>query len=233
MASRALLAGNTIVWPGVFCPRPIIVQAAIMQAICFARRVVVAALFICVGCAPVFGETIAERAAPCLACHGESGQSETSETPSLGGQPAPYLVIQLYLFREQQRASTLKKDDQKIQDMSEITKGFTDDDLRNFSDFIAKLPSPKPPADAGDPARMQRGSALITQNRCNNCHNLDLAGRENIPRIADQREDYLAKTLREYKSNIRHGYDGVMADVLAPVSDQQILDLAYYIARFR
>lgn len=35
------------------------------------------------------------------------------------------------------------------------------------------------------------------QNRCNSCHNLDLTGGENIPRIADQREDYLLKTLRE------------------------------------
>jgi cytochrome c553 len=204
-----------------------------MQTVGFTRGVVAAALFICAGSVPVLGETIAERAAPCLACHGESGQSETPEIPSLGGQPAPYLLIQLYLFREQQRASALKKGDQMIQIMSEMTKGFTDDDLRNFSDFIAKLSPPEPPAIAGDPTRMQRGSALITQNRCNSCHNLDLAGRENIPHIADQREDYLAKTLREYKSNARHGYDGVMAEVLAPVSDQQILDLAYYIAHFR
>lgn len=204
-----------------------------MQMVGFIRRVAAAVLFICASGVPVLGETIAERAAPCLACHGESGQSETPEIPSLGGQPAPYLLIQLYLFREQQRASALKKDDQMIQVMSEMTKGFTDDDLRNYSDFIAKLPAPKPPADAGDAARMQRGSALITQNRCNSCHNLDLAGRESIPHIADQREDYLAKTLREYKSNARHGYDGVMAEVLAPVSDEQIADLAYYIARFR
>ena len=204
-----------------------------MQNVSFKPCVVAAALFICVGSVQVLGETLAERAAPCLACHGESGQSETPEIPSLGGQPAPYLLIQLYLFREQQRASALKKDDQMIQVMSEMTKGFTDDDLRNFSDFIAKLPAPKPPADTGDPARMQRGSALITQNRCNSCHNLDLAGRENIPHIANQREDYLAKTLREYKSNVRHGYDGVMAEVLASVTDQQILDLAYFIARFR
>ena len=169
-----------------------------------------------------FGETTAERAAPCLACHGERGQSETPQIPSLGGQPAPFLLIQLYLFRENQRASPSKKDDPMIQVMSEMTKGFTDDDLRNFSDFIAKLPAPKPPADAGDPARMQRGSALITQNRCNSCHNLDLAGRENIPHIANQREDYLARTLHEYKTNVRHGYDGVMAEVLAPVTDDQI-----------
>jgi cytochrome c553 len=204
-----------------------------MQAMSFARRVAVAVLFAGVGSTSAFSETTAERAAPCLACHGERGQSETPQIPSLGGQPAPYLLIQLYLFRENQRASPLKKDDPMIQVMSEMTKGFTDDDLRNFSDFIAKLPAPKPPADTGDPARMQRGRALITQNRCNSCHNLDLAGREYIPHIANQREDYLARTLKEYKTNVRHGYDGAMAEVLAPVSDDQIADLAYYIARFR
>lgn len=204
-----------------------------MQAMSFARRVAVAVLFAGVGSTSAFSETTAERAAPCLACHGERGQSETPQIPSLGGQPAPYLLIQLYLFRENQRASPLKKDDPMIQVMSEMTKGFTDDDLRNFSDFIAKLPAPKPPTDTGDPARMQRGRALITQNRCNSCHNLDLAGRENIPHIANQREDYLARTLKEYKTNVRHGYDGAMAEVLAPVSDDQIADLAYYIARFR
>lgn len=204
-----------------------------MQAISIARRVAVAALLVGVGGMPLRGETIAERAAPCLACHGETGQSETPQIPSLGGQPAPYLLIQLYLFRENQRASPLKKDDQMIQVMSEMTKGFTDDDLRNFSDFVAKLPAPKPPADAGDPARIERAKALITQNRCNSCHNLDLAGRENIPHIANQREDYLARTLGEYKTNVRHGYDGVMAEVMAPVTAEQIADLAYYISRFR
>ena len=71
---------------------------------------------------------------------------------------------------------------------------------------------------------MQAAAALITQHRCNSCHDLDLTGRENIPHIANQREDYLVKTLREYKSNIRHGYDGVMAEVLAPVERQQIVD---------
>ena len=188
------------------------------------RTLAAALTLACAGASPLWAETLAERAAPCLACHGEKGVSETPEIPSLGGQPAPYLLIQLYLFREKQRT---------VEIMNEMTKGFTDDDLRNFSDFIAKLPAPPPPADAGDPARMQRASALITAHRCNSCHGLDLAGRENIPHIADQREDYLAKTLREYKSNTRHGYDGVMAEVTQPITDEQIADLAYYIARFR
>ena len=190
------------------------------------------AALICAAVTPLYAETFSERVAPCLACHGEKGQSENPLVPSLGGQPAPYLLIQLYLFRENQRASTFKKDDQMIQVMTEMTKGFTDDDLRAFSDYLAKLPAP-PPVDAPDPARMQRGSALITSNRCNSCHNLDLSGRENIPHIANQREDFLAKTLREYKDNTRHGYDGVMAEVLAPVSEAQIADLAHFIAHFR
>jgi len=178
----------------------------------------------CASAQPLAAETLAERAAPCLACHGEKGVSETPDIPSLGGQPAPYVLIQLYLFREKQRT---------VEIMNEMTKRFTDDDLRNFSDFIAKLPAPPPPADAGESARIQAGGSLITAHRCNSCHGLDLAGRENIPHIANQREDFLAKTLREYKSNTRHGYDGVMAEVTQPLTDAQIGDLSYTIARFR
>ena len=167
-------------------------------------------------------KTFNERASVCLSCHGEKGQSKTPETPSLGGQPAPYLLIQLYLFREKQRVS---------EPMNDID--FSDDDLRLFSDNLSKLPPPLPPSSALDAARMTSGGVLITKHRCNNCHDLDLSGRDNVPRIANQREDYLLKTLREYKNNTRHGYDGMMAEVLAPITEAQIVDLAYVIARFR
>jgi cytochrome c553 len=117
--------------------------------------------------------------------------------------------------------------------MNEMAKPLSDDDLRTFSEFIGKLPKPAPPADAGDPARMARGQALAAQHRCNACHNSDFSGKENVPRIANQREDYLSKTMREYKDNSRHGYDGTMAEVLQPVAPEQIADLAYYLARVR
>src|SRR6185312_1442293 len=169
-------------------------------------------------------ETIQERIVPCLACHGEKGQSETENTPSLGGQQAPYALIQLFMFREKLRT---------FEPMNEIAKSFTDDDLQKFSDFIAKLPKPQPPADVGDPARMQRGLALAQANRCNSCHNADFSGKENVPRLASQREDYLNKTLSEYKDNSRHGYDGTMADVMGSVTKEQIPELAYYISHYR
>ena len=169
-------------------------------------------------------ETFEDRIAPCLACHGEKGQSETENTPSLGAQQAPYALIQLFMFREKLRV---------FEPMNEMAKSLTDDDLRTFSDFLAKLPKPAPPADAGDPARMARAQAAVQQHRCNTCHNPDFSGKDNVPRIANQREDYLAKTLGEYKDNSRHGYDGSMADVMGPVTPAQIADLAYFLARVR
>jgi cytochrome c553 len=41
------------------------------------------------------------------------------------------------------------------------------------------------------------------------------------------------KALREYKSDARRGYDPSMADVMQPVSDADILDLAHFLAHLR
>jgi cytochrome c553 len=187
-------------------------------------RKIIAALAVAFIATSANAETIAERAAPCRACHGEKGQSETENTPSLGAQQAPYALIQLFMFREKLRV---------FEPMNEMAKALSDDDLRMFSDFLATLPKPAPPADTGDPARLQRAQALVQQHRCNSCHNTDFSGKDNVPRIAGQREDYLAKTLREYKDNSRHGYDATMAEVLQPVTPEQIADLAYFLARVR
>jgi cytochrome c553 len=166
-------------------------------------------------------EELAEKLAPCLACHGPNGQSDLPEVPSLGAQKAPYTLIQLYLFREKQRVFEI---------MNEAAKGLSDDDLRNISDAAAKL-SPPHPAGDGDAARLERGRTLLGRYHCNACHLTDLSGQQSVPRIAAQREDYLLKTLRDYKSQARIGYDATMAEALQPVSADELADLAYFIAR--
>lgn len=165
-----------------------------------------------------------ERLAVCMACHGEKGQSETPQIPSLGAQTAAYSLIQLYLFREKLRPSEV---------MINAAQGLTDDDLRLLSDLIAKLPPSVPPQEPPDEARIARGRALATQNRCGFCHNPDFAGRDNVPRLAAQREDYLVRALREYKSNARPGYDASMAEVVAVLDDAAMTDLAYFLAHVR
>ena len=186
-----------------------------------ALRKLVAVLLLGAWMPTASAQSLAERVAPCLACHGEKGQSSNPEIPSLGAQLAPYALIQLYMFRGKLRVNDI---------MNDAVKDFTDDDLRTFSDFLAKLPPPQPATEGADAARLERGRVLIRRYRCDICHNPDLAGRDSVPRIAGQREDFLVKTLREYKANTRTGYDASMADVLQPIADAEILDLAYYAA---
>ncbi len=186
---------------------------------------VVAAAALVLGCAaPAAAQSVQERLATCLACHGASGQSATPDTPSLGAQPAFFLTIQLFMFREKIRAVPL---------MNQMMQGVSNTDLNALAAAISKLPPPQPPAGAPDTARMDAARTLSEQNRCNICHGGNYAGGENVPRIAGQREDYLLKTLREYKANTRRGYDAAMSDVLHSVSDEQVADLAYFLARMK
>jgi cytochrome c553 len=171
---------------------------------------------------PAAAATLEERLAPCLSCHGEKGQSANQDVPSLGAQQKDYALVQLYMFREKLR---------KVELMNEMAKGLSDDDLRTMSELVAKLPPPVPPADAPDAARVARAKDLVAKNRCNFCHTSTFAGQDQIPRIAGQREDYLVRTLREYKSGERRSYDPAMASVVEPLKDADFADLAYYLAR--
>jgi cytochrome c553 len=187
------------------------------------RNLAAAASMCICAAATATAETMAERLPLCLACHGEKGTSETPEIPSLGGQPASYLLIQLYQFREKQRIA---------EPMNEMTKDFTDDDLRAYSDELAKLP---PPArtPSTEPARFEQGRVAAQKHRCGFCHNPDLSGHDQIGRIGDQREDYLLKALRGYKSGERVGYDPAMAEVAQEISEEDIGAIAHYVAHFK
>jgi cytochrome c553 len=170
------------------------------------------------------GSVAQDRPATCLQCHGGNGQSQNPDVPSLGGEPAQYTLIQLFMFREKLRVTPV---------MNEIMKDASDDDLRAISDAITKLPPPPPPSEAGDPQRLARGRNLAEQNHCNICHRADFSGQENVPRLADQREDYLLKSLRDYKSGARHGHDATMAEVLQPIDESDLSVLAYFLAHAR
>ena len=182
------------------------------------------AAFVLLSVFPADAETLEARLGTCLACHGATGQSTIPEVPSLGRQPAFYLTIQLVMFREKLRV---------VEPMNQMMQGIKDDDLRDMAAYLAKLPPPEPAGGPVDPARVERARPLIEQHRCNFCHNPDYSGEQNVPRLAGQREDYLVKALREYKNNTRRGYDASMADVLYLVSDDEILDLAYFLSRLR
>src|SRR5215468_1579074 len=104
---------------------------------------------------PACAQSLQEHMSTCFACHGEKGQSQLPEVPSLGAQPALYTLIELVMFRDQLRVT---------EPMNEMTKGLSDDDLRAVSDIISKSPAPNLISDTPDPVRSERGRALAQQN---------------------------------------------------------------------
>jgi len=173
---------------------------------------------------PACAQSLQDRVPTCFACHGEKGQSQLPEVPSLGAQPVFYTLVELVMFRDKLRIT---------EPMNEMTKGLSDSDLRAVSDIIAKLPPPEPVSDTPDPGRMDRGRVLTQQNRCNFCHQSNFQGLDNVPRLAAQREDYLLKSLRAYKVNSRRGYDAQMSEVVYAMKDEDFVDLAYFLARVK
>ena len=187
-------------------------------------RIAFVAIFGGLAAFPACAQSLQERVPTCFACHGEKGQSQRPEVPSLGAQPALYTLIELVMFRDQLRVT---------EPMNEMTKGLSDDDLRAVSDIISKLPTPNPISDTPNPVRIERGRALAQQNRCNFCHQSNFQGLDNVPRLAGQREDYLIKSLRGYKDGSRRGYDAQMSEVVYGMKDEDFVDVAYFLARAR
>jgi cytochrome c553 len=166
--------------------------------------------------------TFAERfEATCVACHGAGGHSTTPGIPSLAGQPGFYAITQLFLFREARRDNVL---------MNAVAKGMSNDDMRGFADHIATLAPPPPPAEAGDALRLERGRTLAVRHHCVACHGGDFSGGKQVPRLANQREDYLKATLHAFRSAGRIGYTQAMNEALAGLTGEQLDDLAHYLA---
>jgi cytochrome c553 len=160
----------------------------------------------------------------CLACHGAGGVSETPLTPSLAGQPDFFVVAQLFLFREGRRDNEV---------MTAQAKGLTDDDLRGLSDAISKLKPPPAPKAGLDRDRFERGRKVTEGRHCTSCHGADWSGNRNVPRVANQREDYLFKALKDYRDGRRIGYgNAAMPETVAGLPDNALGDAAHFLAHF-
>jgi cytochrome c553 len=168
-------------------------------------------------------QSLQERLEQCATCHGETGNSKMENTPSLAGQPALFLTNQLILMREKLRKSEV---------MEPFVKGMKDDQIIALADHFAKL-KPEPTDEPVDQALAARGKALAEQMHCGSCHLPNYEGREQMPRLAHQRIDYLILSLTAYREGTRSGIDTSMNGVMAGVSDQDIRALAHHAASIR
>lgn len=174
-------------------------------------------------CAAVDLAAGAATAQACMACHGPGGVSATPGTPSLAGQPDAFIQWQLVFFRTGQRKNPV---------MQPMAQSLKDDDIRNVAAFFAAQKPGRPAAlSPADPALMAQARKVVAGNRCAACHKDDFSGTQATARLAGQREDYLLKALRDFKSGARNG--GAMAammEVVAPLADDDLRALAHLMA---
>ena len=164
-----------------------------------------------------------ERLKVCAGCHGADGNSVIAGTPSLAGQPRVFLENYLVLTREGLRGTDV---------MRQLLKGITDREITALAAHYAKL-GPRAQASGVDKKLFERGRAVAAKNRCGTCHLPDYHGREQMPRLAGQREDFLAEVMFAYQQNRRAGGDTIMAASLYGIPAADIKALAHYLARLR
>lgn len=177
--------------------------------------------FLFVSCAAL-AQTLSERLKLCNACHGEAGNSVIPGTPSLAGQPALFVENQLVLIREGVR---------KVLPVMEVAvRGVKDAEIREISRYYAAQ-KPTAPQGKPEPALMKQGAALSRKLHCASCHQGDYRGREQMPRLAAQREEYLESAMNAYRHYTRTGGDTLMAAALYGTTDADIKALAHYLAK--
>jgi len=158
----------------------------------------------------------------CVMCHGENGRSQTEDIPSLAGQPADFITLQMILFREGIR---------QVPAMNQFAAHMPDKDIEDLAAHFAGLP-PGPPEDRRprDPALFAAGEALVGPRHCGTCHVSDFGGRAQIPRIAAQREEFLARAMIEYREGRRAGADTQMNGAVVGLSNADIAAIAHHLA---
>lgn len=160
------------------------------------------------------------KAEPCFACHGPGGNSTLPQFPILAGQTSRYLYLQLRDFQEGRRADPA---------MSPMVAGLTRDDMRELADYFSKQRPASVPFKA-DPEKARLGKAKADETLCTMCHLGGFAGQNEIPRVAGQHFDYIVKQLADFKARRRTNDAGNMTSVSNTLKDEDIVNLAHYLA---
>jgi cytochrome c553 len=159
-----------------------------------------------------------KRAAACMPCHGEDGNSKTPGTPSLAGQQARYLVIAIQEYLTGARAHEPAPMHSLVRDMDHL-------DLETIALFFAsQTPAERAAPPFGDP---KAGEPLSAP--CGGCHGSHgVSSNASTPTLAAQDGRYLVEATKAYRQKTRR--DAAMNRAVAGLSDADIENLAAYYA---
>lgn len=177
-------------------------------------------LFLCVS-VHADGNTPVERQVQiCFACHGNNGASTQPQYPVLAGQTFLYLYNQLKDFKAGRRRNP---------QMSPMVASLSRDEMKAMAMYFSKQPWPYNGFNS-DPAKAAKGKEVADAALCTMCHLGQYQGQNEIPRVAGQHFAYLKKQLLAFRAKTRTNDAGNMTSYTANLTDQQIDDLANYLA---
>jgi len=168
----------------------------------------------------------------CGECHGLYGAGNRIKFPRLAGQKPDYIIRQLNDFRHGRRSN----------DGGQMHKTATEVDVADYSRVAAWFsqqtpPWPKPTFEGEVDLARARKLANDGDTRfdgCLSCHSTAGFNADDpklTPRIAGQRDWYLAKELADYRDGRRGAAGDVMVKIARRLSDGDIRALAVYFSQ--
>jgi cytochrome c553 len=154
----------------------------------------------------------------CANCHGEGGNSTLPDVPNLAGQNPSYLLEQMLKFADGRRRNEF---------MQGLVKALSDEDRINVSVYYASVKVM--PAPVGNKAAVAMGKDLFFRV-CQRCHGEAGRGSNKIARLAGQKSEYVAKSLKRYRDGTGERLDPLMAANAKNLADAEISALAAYIS---
>jgi cytochrome c553 len=170
----------------------------------------------------------------CTACHGADGNSPSPANPSIAGQHADYITLQLVHFQSGIRANPV---------MQSMVAKLTPEEMQALGVFFAQQKA-KPSA-AKDKELVAAGQKIFRGGNmssgvpaCAACHSPDGVGiPKRYPRVGGQYSDYTLAQLKAFKAGERGAdKDGkdvngkVMAQIASRMSEREMQAVAEFAA---
>jgi cytochrome c553 len=173
----------------------------------------------------------------CAACHGADGNSASPVNPSLAGQHAEYITLQLMHFKTGIRNNAI---------MAGMVANLTPEDMKSLGAYFARQKpkglAAKDPTLASAGQKLYRGgSAASGTPACAACHAPSGGGIPvRYPRLSGQYPDYTFAQLQAFKAGDRgmdkEGKDingKVMSQIASRMSEREMRAVAEYTAGLR
>lgn len=166
-----------------------------------------------------------QRALLCSQCHGTDGNSVKLDVPNLASQNSIYLLKQIEKFADGRRKNYV---------MNALSKKLSAEDKINLTIYYSNMVVERGKSNTNLAVKGE----LLYERKCGACHGDKGKGNIDYARLAGQKMQYVEKTLRRFRGNIKvsnkHGkkrQSFIMEEIAKNLSDVEIKALAAYVGQ--